>query len=461
MKNSVRVLSVLLAVLLTASCTSCSTDPAASTASGTASGGTSDASSSTAATLPPPPEFEMPEVNLTNKTVKCLSAAEFDDYQIRMHEGMLRDIGVTVENEVVPYDSLSTLLVQKITSGESPDIYAMTNRDFPSLVAREVFLPLDDYIDFSQNIWEEQLPQLERWKWKGKMYLNGGSSGVARFVWYNTKIFKNADLPTPLELYDKGEWDWDKLLELAQELTVEDAEGKVIQYGFAGESLQFTFRGSAGEDYIKFDENGITNNFRNPNVAKAEKFLQDLALTYKVLPPSDSMANFDLFMQNKVAMGVYGHWYAFSAEGATARLKNGEIAFAPPPKAPGMEPYYYGDLSGILIPKGAPNPEGAAAYMTYRTYYGRVQETVDGKEVSPWMRTNIEAGWTDDMVRIYEEVNESPNIIAHLYHGVGNAISWAWEPYSKLMTGTPWETIVEEYAPKMEQEIELFNSSLK
>jgi len=77
------------------------------------------------------------------------------------------------------------------------------------------------------------------------------------------------------------------------------------------------------------------------------------------------------------------------------------------------------------------------------------------------MRTNIEAGWTDDMVRIYEEVNESPNIIAHLYHGVGNAISWAWEPYSKLMTGTPWETIVEEYAPKMEQEIELFNSSLK
>lgn len=455
MKKSRRLLALVIAVISTLSLASCGEG------SDTSSAGTG-ASSETASLAPAPSldELNLPEINVENKEITLMCGSEFDDFQKRMHEGLLRDYGITVKAEVVPYESLATLLRQKITSGEAPDLYSMANTDYPGLLARDLFLPLKDYVDLEDKVWQEDLPKMENWKWKGEYYLAGGSSGVSRFLWYNKTIFADAGLETPIELYDKGEWDWDKLLEYAKELTVEDENGQITRYGFAGESLQYTFRGSVGEDYIKFTENGVENNFRSPNVAKAEKFLQDLFITHKVVPTDTTISSFDLFMQNKVAMGIYGHWFAFSAEGATERLKAGEIEFAPPPKAPGMEPWYYGDVSGLLIPKGAKNPEGAGAYLTYRAYYNRVEEETDQGEVSPWMKTNIDAGWTEDMVRIYEEVNDSPNIMAHLYTGIGNAMDWAWEPYTAVTTGTPWETVVEEYAPKMEAAIQQFNASL-
>ena len=46
-------------------------------------------------------------------------------------------------------------------------------------------------------------------------------------VYYNKDLFDAAGLP-----YPKDDWDWDEFLNVAQQLTQRDAQGKITQWGF-------------------------------------------------------------------------------------------------------------------------------------------------------------------------------------------------------------------------------------
>jgi len=423
----------------------------------TASNKTSSKKTSSKPYVKPPEVIGLPKITLADKKIIRLSHTEPDDFTKRMHDGAKRDYGLEIETVVVPYNNLAITLAQKINAGEQLDLAPCRNADYPIILQKGYAQEIDKYIDLTDKLWAEDLKTMNEWKWKGKYYMIGGCKPLGRMIFFNTTAFKKAGLPTPLELYNQGKWDWNALLDLAKELTLYDENGNVSQYGFAGESPQFMLHAATGEDYIKFDKNGIVNNFRSPNIAKAEVFLQDLILKHKVTPPFTQMQDFNLFAQNKVAMGYYGSWYSFTVAGISDRIKSGGISFAPAPKMPGAsKPRYEGSIGSTIIPTASKNPKGAAAYLIYQKYYNMTQEETQYGPESPWYKEAAENwGWSKEMIQVYREVSKAEATIP-LYHGIGSAADWAWEPISKLTKGTPWATIVEEYAPKMQQAIDQF-----
>ena len=48
--------------------------------------------------------------------------------------------------------------------------------------------------------------------------------GEAYFTYYNKKVFEKAGVPTPETYVEKGEWTWDKFIEVAKELSTGDGD---------------------------------------------------------------------------------------------------------------------------------------------------------------------------------------------------------------------------------------------
>ena len=58
-------------------------------------------------------------------------------------------------------------------------------------------------------------------------------------MYYNKSMFDEAGETYPTDLFDKGEWDWNKMLELAETLTIDsNRDGTPEQYGLANEEQE-------------------------------------------------------------------------------------------------------------------------------------------------------------------------------------------------------------------------------
>ena len=437
-------------------------DDAQSNAGSTASRSNASASSvkpgdvKTIAGLPPLSS------KVTNKTVTMLASSEAseDDSTAKFEAGLLRDYGIKVQRKIVTYTAMTTQLITMIAAKNPPDLYPMINSDYPTTVNRKLFMALEKpFENFKDPIWTKKndggksmLDEFNRWKWKGSIYFIGGSSGVSSFVWYNKRMFSEAALKDPLWHYDNNQWDWNSMLTLAKKLTKsKNNDGKIDQWGIGGQNLPYMFQGALGEDWVKVTSAGVVNNMRSERLAKAQNFLQDLMLTHKVTPQENS-SEFSMMINNQLAMGYFGHWFTFTDDKTKARLKAGDFGFVPAPNAPGEKPAYYGFLSGTCIPNGAKNVDGAVAYFTYKAYYDTQLEETSKGQMSSWLVSQINAGWTDDMVRVYLKSNKE-TVHPMFAEGIGNALQWAYEPLPELVKGTSWSTIVEKYAPKMDAAI--------
>ena len=76
--------------------------------------------------------------------------------------------------------------------------------------------------------------------------------GEAYFTYYNKKVFEKAGLPTPETYVEKGEWTWDKFIEVAKQLATGDGE----VYGalfYTWGSQQVFPADQRGLDYITAD----------------------------------------------------------------------------------------------------------------------------------------------------------------------------------------------------------------
>ena len=127
-----------------------------------------------------------------------------------------------------PYwDKLQTSLA----GGDAPDVFAMDGPLFPDYQSRDVLLDLKPFIDrdgydltqlADQAVADFTTPD-------GQFGLPRDLNVVA--LYYNKAMFDAAGIPYPDET-----WDWAKLNDVAKQLTVKDANGKVTQWGFYTET---------------------------------------------------------------------------------------------------------------------------------------------------------------------------------------------------------------------------------
>ena len=232
--------------------------------------------------------------------------------------------------------------------------YILSYKLLPSLIEGGIAYPVSDLgvFDFKESKWNQ--PSVEAGTYKGKVYTMGIAGADVQYgIFYNKTLFEKYGLEDIYELYEKGEWTWDKFQELAIAGNQDtDGDGTIDIWGFnERENLVWSYMASNGAEAVKKTDTGVELKLDSKEAMEALQAYGD-------------------FMQNVDHMkGWQGDWQSqiWSFRDATSLMC--------------YEAWWisYGYLGDMVDDWGfVPFPLGPSGtgYVSY------------GKEASPWMMLN-------------------------------------------------------------------------
>ncbi len=273
-------------------------------------------------------------------------------------------------------------LLTGLASGQVPDVVLWDRYQTPLYVPRGALAPIDelierDGVDVGQ-FYEQAM---------GEMVVDGQTYGLPllvdnRSLFFNPTVLEEAGLEPPTT--------WDELRTVAQQVTEREG-GSLSRAGFSlGDPGLFNMwlRQAGGS---MFSEDGTTTAFNSP------EGLEVLAFWQSILDDGSFELGFgegvDAFAEGDLVMKYDGPWALSGLDAAGVDYGIVEPVAGPDgDKAAGMGGF------GLVIPEGAPNPEGAWEFITWWTT--QPENGVAFAEISGWIPANVEAAndpyFTDD-----------------------------------------------------------------
>jgi ABC-type glycerol-3-phosphate transport system substrate-binding protein len=212
--------------------------------------------------------------------------------------------------EHTPYTGYISKVLTRIAGGAAPDIIATEVDYFVTFATKGVLEDLTPYVaadpkGFDKNDFFPQI--IDRFTYQGKFLAVPRDIAPFACVFYNKKVFDQANLPYPTD-----DWTWSDMLRLARELTKKDASGRVTQYGFYTWAWQNFLYGNGGGlvDNVKNPTRTIMNEDRS---VMGLQFYTDLSNLYEAMPTPTAFANFGMgadrmFANGRIAMFLSGIW---------------------------------------------------------------------------------------------------------------------------------------------------------
>lgn len=430
--------------------------------------------------------LNMKNFNVTNKTLKIFVGPErtkSDFLSVNAVPGVVELIKAYYDLNIElvscgDYNDWYTKLAMLSLSGQSPDIAFPLSESYPYDIAKGNVKALDGYFDWNEAVWDNTRDILNSMSWNGKHYhavVNDGQ--FMSPVYYNPKIFKKNGVKTPRECVEDGTWTWQKMLDMAVELTQDtNGDGKTDLWGCGG--MFFTdMYDSSGKPLVTVKGKTVTNNITDPVFANVAQFIYDLGPNgkYKV-STAFSHDNSDLFVSGQVAMDAGAHWRV--AVTYKDMWKAGTIDVVPFPRMNSSSSYYKGGVPGsIVIFKNAKNIEGAKAFIWTSAYIqsaeGKTKLTAYGKkkgvnqDFANWLYADI-PGLTDAQ---YHHIIDSIWDPENKYKMKSNPNTWigwfnnGWDNGFQYAHQKQWSTIVNVYKNQfnaaIEETIETLNSITK
>lgn len=192
------------------------------------------------------------------------------------------------------------------------DVFRMTRAyAFPKYELNNIILPLNEYIDFSNPIYN-QYDQINGLIYPDKIYAFYICTPLAPVgVFYNKEIMGREGIPDIQELADSGQWTWETFADIAVKTTRDtDGDGIIDQWGTGADnaaSLCIAFmRSNLAAMVDRTEDNRYVYNLDSPRALKALQFVSDLFHSYKVAPNKSIVAD---FKNGKAAMYVKDGWY--------------------------------------------------------------------------------------------------------------------------------------------------------
>ena len=351
-----RTMSGLVAVVLVvAACGGTSTPPPAAT-DGTPSAPATSASATAPSTAPSDAGYTGPEATISYSIWG--DPAEIKSQQAVVDAFHAVNPKITVKVTVSDWDTYWDKLQTGIAGGDAPDVFAMDGPLFPDYQSRDVLLDLKPYIDKSGYDLGQLADQAV-----GDFTTAGGQFGLPRdlnvvVLYYNKAMFDTAGLP-----YPDDTWDWAKLTEIAQKLTLKGADGKVSQWGFYTETSDMENYWSSlvwqnGGDIIAPD--GKATVLGTDQAVGGIQRLADLIWKDKVMPDAaitDVLG--DAFEQGQAAMEANGSWLV-----ATHQAAGINLGIAPLPKGPAGRATSINPTGAVVYAK-SPSPDAAWEFVKY------------------------------------------------------------------------------------------------
>lgn len=224
---------------------------------------------------------------------------------------------IKIKPQVAEGDAVQELQIM-FAGGDGPDIMMAWELNYSGLAERNIYADLQPYIDadeeYSKVVAEDHEPTLlKMFNYKEQqLVLPEQYAGVV--LYYNTDMFEEAGVEPPPADWTDTSWTFDKFLETAKALTKGEG-GRVSQFGFTDAwwpPLSSMVIGTCNggnwfDQYVLPTESTIAD----PNIMEALQWYADLAYVHGVAPTaeqSQTQAGADLFMANRAAMALVGHW---------------------------------------------------------------------------------------------------------------------------------------------------------
>ncbi|WP_019421632.1 ABC transporter substrate-binding protein [Paenibacillus sp. OSY-SE] len=231
--------------------------------------------------------------------------------------------------------------VKFMTWGGPPEEGKTNQEDVPSLAQQGYLRPVDDLINLDDPKWPKKIKEFS--SFGGKIYGLVENVGAGAGLYYNRTLLKREGLEAPHELIKKGEWTWDKYLEMAKKATKDlNGDGAIDQWGIVSyapvhaRQLVYSNNGNIVED----KDGKLNFGLGDPNSMEALRFLYDLHNTHKVVMPNKN-GNFEdynetqkMFHSGK-ALFVTGEIW----EGSGREEMTDEFGFVYFPKGPKANDY--------------------------------------------------------------------------------------------------------------------------
>ena len=304
--------------------------------------------------------------------VHALCYYDLTENQPELVEILAQRFGGTIDTEIAPTGSAYfDKLGQLVATGNSPDIVRYDWLAYPDGISKNMYTPLDDWLDMDSELWSNEKEVIEAFNYAGKHYYYPSDVNPNFVILYNQAIIDEAGLDSPLELYKNNNWTWDTFKELTRKWCDQSED----HIGFTGGSWTgMMFINSTGVKTIDMTGTEIINNFRNPNAERAMSYFSDMKKNNLIgdgfVSPGEAFADGNLLF---LAMGLtWGYESAQEMFFNNGTLSTDKVVALPLPRDPQSDKYYMAaDTFGFLVPAGAPNIQGGVSWILS----GRIYET--------------------------------------------------------------------------------------
>ena len=382
---------------------------------------------------------------LSNPIVKGLCApAPDDDWYAQEYAWKEEAYGIEYDMDTCAWDEREMKWIAAFVGGTSYDV--LTRVIFPTVVIKGLLEPLDEYLPVEDERYFETA-----YGWNGHIYgLKAKSTnytyrdcGELFGIWYNEDLFEDNGVETPLELYERGAWTIDAMIDAAEALTYDsDRDGANDYFGLRTDAPEVFTIGN-GAKTVEIDRTGKSGNsieliWNTPN------YIRGLENFIEIKPFCTSK---ETFGSGKVAMYSERIQCARTYSETSPEYKlSFKAVWVPFPK--GQDGYgVKGSISKgsetVCIGKGAKNIEGAKVWICAdicKFDYVRAEDA------------SMMIGVDDATLQRALDVEEY--ILNDQFKSIGTMDDIMWKVYSEVKTNGPAATI-EKFTPAMEEQIRI------
>ena len=371
-------------------------------------------------------EIELPGEKLANPTVKFLSEwdlnpAEGQPVSVAL-ELFQTKYGGRIEFVQTTFNERFTKLAALISADEAPDMFSAGDMDvFPKGVIARQFDSLDKYIDFNSELWKPMSEVNDLFSINGKHYVGATDVESDCVMFYNKRTITENGLDDPAELLAKGAWDWDALWKMMTQFCDRSQE----KYATDGWWFEGAISLTTGLPYIGMRDGKIVHNLDTAEIEKVQEYMLNMKKNDLPYPKSEYgwKVNPKNIANGKTLFYPVGTYALYPYNNYIQDFGNMEdVMFVPMPKCPGADNYYLpARVSGFSLCKGAPNPEGVAAYLNcaMATRDSEVAKEIGKKQAFE------EYGWTQEQWDMFEKVNAmtAEHPVVEMYNAVSQLIA--------------------------------------
>jgi multiple sugar transport system substrate-binding protein len=276
-----------------------------------------------------------------------------------------------VKLTMVPGSGYQDKLHLMLASRTAPDVMRVDHYFFPSLVRKEYFAPLDDFIRGDSHFDRADFfpVALREGNYEGKLYgLNVLFGGIQ--IYYNKDMFRGAGLEDPYELYRQGRWTWDTFLRAAKRMTREPSEGDGGQFGVALPTFPLFMAVIYNFGGRIMNDDWTECVMDDPQTVRALQYMSDLRWVHHVAPtPAETALSAFSFQSGRLGM-VFG-WAGESPQ--YRKIKSFPWDVVPLPAGPeGMATVVKGNQ--LVMNRETTHPAEAWEFMKFMT--GRDAELI-------------------------------------------------------------------------------------